>query len=334
MEKLSVFIVFAFLIHFQLFSQVAINSDGTNPDNSAMLDVKSSSDGFLPPRVTRMQRDAIQNPVDGLMVFCTDCGHENSSSLSVFINGNWRLLWTICPVPDAPAEGIHVASGSQIIWNWNAVPGAIGYKWNTVNDYTTATDMLTSTTKTETELGPGPYTRYVWAYNACGRSDPTTLNKTLLFSIGQEYGGGVIFYIDGTGEHGLICAKTDQGVYQWGCGGYWDCITIGGTLWNIGAGQANTTRIVNGCGTPGIAARICDDLVLNEYSDWFLPSMNELSLMRQHRAIIGGFQEGQSYYSSTEFGCTAAFGYYMLSGTDPQTFSKYQGKYVRAARAF
>jgi hypothetical protein len=59
----------------------------------------------------------------------------------------------------------------------------------------------------------------------------------------------------------------------WGC----DTTLIGGTSSGIGTGQANTTTIVNGCSQTGIAARICDDLVLNGYIDWFLPSMDELN---------------------------------------------------------
>jgi uncharacterized protein (TIGR02145 family) len=55
-----------------LFSQVGINSDSGAPDNSAMLDVKSTSKGVLIPRLTQMQIEAITPPVNGLLVFCTD----------------------------------------------------------------------------------------------------------------------------------------------------------------------------------------------------------------------------------------------------------------------
>ncbi len=55
-----------------LFSQVAINTDGSNPHNSAMLDVKSSNKGFLPPRMTRAEINAISQPADGLIIYCTD----------------------------------------------------------------------------------------------------------------------------------------------------------------------------------------------------------------------------------------------------------------------
>jgi len=53
-------------------SQVAINSDGSVPDNSAMLDVKSTSKGVLVPRMTISQRNAISNPAIGLMIFQSD----------------------------------------------------------------------------------------------------------------------------------------------------------------------------------------------------------------------------------------------------------------------
>ncbi len=53
-------------------AQVAINTDGSVPDGSSMLDIKSASKGILVPRLTAAQRDAISNPAKGLLVFCTD----------------------------------------------------------------------------------------------------------------------------------------------------------------------------------------------------------------------------------------------------------------------
>jgi uncharacterized protein (TIGR02145 family) len=81
--------------------------------------------------------------------------------------------------PNAPTEGTHVAGETQIEWNWNSVAGAAGYKWNTTNDYATATDMATATTKTETGLTCGTsYSRYVWAYNSWGNSTPLTMTRS------------------------------------------------------------------------------------------------------------------------------------------------------------
>ena len=149
------------------------------------------------------------------------------------------------------------------------------------------------------------------------------------FVIGQSYGGGIIFYIDGTGQHGLISAATDQSAGAgWGCEG----TPIAGTSTAIGTGQANTTAIVNGCALGGIAARICDNLILNGYNDWFLPSKDELNQMYIQRAIIGGLI-GDIYWSSTQYNDNNAWLQGFINGT--QTFAgKDWTHYVRAIRAF
>jgi uncharacterized protein (TIGR02145 family) len=171
-----------FLLTFLLMTvdahcQVAINTDGTGPHHSAILDVKSVSKGLLPPRMTSEERNAIVTPADGLIVFCTDCGPAGTGSVSVFMAGAWYLLGA-CLEPLTPSSGNHVALVNLIVWNWNSVTGASGYKWNTLKDYSSAIDMGLATTKTETGLAPNTaYTRYVWAYNACGNSAPVTLNQ-------------------------------------------------------------------------------------------------------------------------------------------------------------
>lgn len=68
----TVIAVFLMFMANSLFAQVSINSNGILPDNSAMLDVKSSSKGLLIPRMTLLQRDGILQPANGLLVFCTD----------------------------------------------------------------------------------------------------------------------------------------------------------------------------------------------------------------------------------------------------------------------
>ena len=231
----------------------------------------------------------------------------------------------------APVAGTHVAAGNQIVWNWNTVTGATGYKWNTINDYSTSTDMGTATAKTETGLTPGvTYTRYVWAYNTCGISTSTTLTQSATFSIGQSYQGGIIFYIDGTGQHGLISATTDQSTgAQWGCYG----TSIPGTITAIGTGQANTTLIVNGCSEAGRAARICNDLVLNGYSDWFLPSKDELNLMYTQKNVIGGFVFA-FFWSSSEGTANNAWLQSFSDGFQTSTLKANGAVYVRAVRAF
>jgi hypothetical protein len=63
---------------------------GTNtPHTSAQLDVSSSSGGFLPPRITGQQRDAIVNPAAGLILFCTDCGE---GEMQYYSGSTWRSM--------------------------------------------------------------------------------------------------------------------------------------------------------------------------------------------------------------------------------------------------
>jgi hypothetical protein len=146
-----------------------------------MLDVKSTTMGLLPPRMTFAQRNAIESPAEGLSVICTNCNSAGTGCYSIYLGGQWLNLTGNCELPVTPTEGSHVQTSGQIIWNWSAVPIATGYKWNTTNNYATATDMGIVTIKTETGLTAGTsYTRYVWANNACGYSTPVTLNAQAL----------------------------------------------------------------------------------------------------------------------------------------------------------
>jgi hypothetical protein len=248
------------------------------------------------------------------------CGNSASS----------MMTQTTLGIPAPAAAGIHVPYLNQIEWNWNTVTGAAGYKWGTTNDYASAIDMGTATSKTETDLTPAyTYTRYIWAYNFCGISASTTLTQILPLSIGQSYQGGIIFFLDETGAHGLISATSDQSTNaEWGCSG----TTIGGTSSAIGTGQANTTAIVNGCSTAGIAAHICNDLVLNYYSDWFLPSKDELDKLYHQQTFVGGFAN-DNYWSSSEYSANHAWAEWFGSGTQANS-GKSLTHYVRAVRAF
>src|SRR6187402_896055 len=67
---------------------VAINTDGTNADNSALLDIKSSSKGILIPRLTTAQKTAISSPATGLLIYQT-----NGAAGFYYYNGSaWASL--------------------------------------------------------------------------------------------------------------------------------------------------------------------------------------------------------------------------------------------------
>ncbi len=73
MRTLIIFVTILFFSPINVNAQsVSINSDGSSPDASAMLDIKSTTKGLLFPRMTQAQRTAIASPATGLLVFQTD----------------------------------------------------------------------------------------------------------------------------------------------------------------------------------------------------------------------------------------------------------------------
>jgi hypothetical protein len=89
MKHFSLLLIFTCILSVTSFAQVSISSDGAGPDNSAMLDVKSTNKGLLIPRMTRSQIAAIADPANGLVVFCTD---ENQILTFIGNVGQWEAL--------------------------------------------------------------------------------------------------------------------------------------------------------------------------------------------------------------------------------------------------
>jgi len=149
---------------------------------------------------------------------------------------------------------------------------------------------------------------------------------------GKTYQGGLIFYLDTITGTGLVAAPSDQSTgAEWGCFG----TTISGADGTaIGTGAQNTIDIEAGCTTAGTAADICANLVLNSYSDWFLPSKDELSAMYNnlYNNGLGGFTIFYGWSSSENSNYDAwlhNFNYGIQSYHD-----KNNAYCVRAVRAF
>lgn len=139
------------------------------------------------------------------------------------------------------------------------------------------------------------FATFLASFNSCQKEEMSVLDKEAngleqkantknpKYQIGQEFGGGIVVYIDASGKHGLIIGKEDL-IGQWGC--------YGTLIPNNADGQTMTNNIIVGCSEPGIAARLCDEYVVYEtgnstnsssekgrkYDDWFMASVDETRL--------------------------------------------------------
>ena len=152
--------------------------------------------------------------------------------------------------------------------------------------------------------------------------------------------GGLIFYInpnaaiDGWKYLEAAPPATEWSSKEWGK----FCTAVGGTGTAIGTGKNNTVLIVallnSAPPDSDRAAQLCDALDNGGYSDWFLPSLDELDLMYDNLKLygVGGFGNNQ-YWSSSESASCNADGEYFLDGTQAN-HSKNMARTVRAVRSF
>ena len=161
--------------------------------------------------------------------------------------------------------------------------------------------------------------------------------------IGEEFGGGVIFHLwkDAQGvEHGLIVDKMSLSF-----GAAWSNVdqdSIGNTATSLNDGLSNSTAIVGQPGHTTSAAALCLNSTNGGQSDWYLPSIDELTLLLWYnrfnveRALsnIQGASEISvgAYWSSTERDLNAF--YHSFPNCNYCLTAKSSALYVRAIRAF
>jgi hypothetical protein len=117
--RLFVVLGFTLLISgVSVFSQVGINTDGTQPNPSAMLDVKSTITGFLPPRLTTDQRNLISSPATGLTIYNSTKNCNETYNGSSWVGNTHYIGESYCGgivfyVYDSGQHGLIAATSDQ-----------------------------------------------------------------------------------------------------------------------------------------------------------------------------------------------------------------------------
>jgi len=168
--------------------------------------------------------------------------------------------------------------------------------------------------------------------------------QTATHSIGESFGGGIVFYVWDNGRHGLIAATSNLSVggislFVWGpTANYVMAIRNG-----INAGMYNTERIIikQGAGIGNYAALIAAHYQFNgngwgDYGDWYLPSKYELQLLFKQKNLVGGFNNTTYVWSSTEADDKTAYtiNFFSTNGTLQAEAKNLNPRFVRAIRSF
>ena len=176
------------------------------------------------------------------------------------------------------------------------------------------------------------YDKFTFTLGALGKGQyryEVTQNPAS-YAAGDFVQGGLYTFEDS--GYAYITAESDQSTNApWGCQG----TNIAGTTGNLGAGIANTAAIVAGCATAGIAARLANDLMLNDFTDWFLPSVGELSEMRVrlYNAGLGDFAN-HTYWTSFQYDADEAYAINFNNGNLVTHNKSQTNRHTRAMRRF
>jgi hypothetical protein len=273
-------LIFSLTLYFGVLSaqNVGINPNGTSPDASAGLDVDFNNKGFLPPRLALLSTTdtlTVIQPSAALLVFNTNTAGTGSNAVS---------------------PGYYYNAGS---------PQAPQWKRLIVQSDVDGSETILSAGSNVSISGSGT------------AQNPYVISGTggggFSHYIGEAFGGGVIFHLwkDAQGvEHGLVVELDNQPTNHLSSSSHQIGITARST-WD---GNANSIAIANHFGGSTGAAAFCLNLNSGGFSDWYLPSVDELKLLHTNRfnvnQTIAAIQQTSNpnaihigetgYWSSTE----------------------------------
>jgi len=231
MKKINLLIAAILMIaSFSLTAQVAVTTDGSSADGSAMLEVKSTDKGFLPPRMTETEMNAIANPTEGLIVYCTD--YDTDGCLMVYSNAVWKCVFDggSHDVPGAPTIGTATAGDTEALVPFTQPASNGGL---TITSYT-ATSSPGNIIGTLTQAGSGTitvtglsngtaYTFTVTATNAIGTGAASAASNSVTPAAVPNVTNpttGKIWMDRNLGATQVATSSTDYlaygSLYQWG----------------------------------------------------------------------------------------------------------------------
>jgi hypothetical protein len=164
------------------FAQVSITPDGSAPDNSAMLDVKSTTRGLLLPRMTQTEMNAITSPVPGLMLYNTTDGnfYFYTGSAWKYIVGSSDNDWVISGTNESSAVSGNIGIGTtDPTEKLHVYSGEVRVETNPGQNY-----IELSQGSVVTDATSGSTSRYI-----------TSIGNTMTWGLGKTHTGNNNFHL-------------------------------------------------------------------------------------------------------------------------------------------